>query len=89
MFMESRSVFWYAEFISTLAFIVDYLLRRGTADMRNNNRKTAFLTYPFSVMAIIDLLSILPAVALLNPALELFRFVRLLRLMRVLKIASF
>ena len=40
-------------------------------------------------MAIIDPLSILPAVALLNPAFKLFRFVHLLRLMRVLKIASF
>lgn len=89
MFMKSHKAFWYTKLGSALVFIIDYLLRRGTADMRNNNRKTAFLTYPFSVMAIIDLLSILPAVALLNPALELFRFVRLLRLMRVLKIASF
>ena len=39
-------------------------------------------------MAIIDLLSILPAVTLLNPAFKLFRFVRLLRLTRVLKIFS-
>ena len=36
-------------------------------------------------MAIIDLLSILPAVTLLNPAFKLFRFTRLLRLTRVLK----
>lgn len=57
-----------------------------TADIRNNNRKTAFLTYPFSIMAVIDLQSILPAVTLLNPAFKLFRFVRLLRLTRVLKI---
>ena len=58
----------------------------GTADIRNNNCKTAFLTYPFSIMAVIDLQSILPAVMLLNPAFKLFRFVRLLRLTRVLKI---
>lgn len=36
-------------------------------------------------MAIIDLLSILPAIMLLNPAFKLFRFVRLLRLTRMLK----
>ena len=46
----------------------------------------AFATYPFSTMAIIDLLSILPAFTLLNPAFKLFRFIRLLRLTRVLKI---
>ena len=86
MFMKSHEAFWYTELGSTLVFIIDYLLRWGTADIRNNNRKTAFITYPFSFMAIIDLLSILPAVTLLNPAFKLFRFVRLLRLTRVLKI---
>ena len=57
MFMESYKVFWYTEMASTLVFIIDYLLRWGTADLRSNNRKIAFLTYPFSFMAIIDLLS--------------------------------
>ena len=85
MFMKSHKAFWYTELGSTLVFIIDYLLRWGTADIRSNNRKTAFITYPFSFMAIIDLLSILPAVTLLNPAFKLFRFTRLLRLTRVLK----
>ena len=85
MFMKSHKAFWYTELSSTFVFIIDYLLRWGTADIRNNNRKTAFLTYPFSFMAIIDLLSILPAITLINPAFKLFRFIRLLRLTRVLK----
>ena len=85
MFMKPYKVFWYTELGSALVFIIDYLLRWGTADIRNNNRKTAFLTYPFSFMAIIDLLSILPAVTLLNPIFKLFRFTRLLRQTRVLK----
>ena len=85
-FKESSPILETIEYGCVLVFIIDYLLRWGTADIRHNNRKTAFLTYPFSFfMAIIDLLSILPAVTLLNPALKLFRFVRLLRLMRVLK----
>lgn len=86
MFMETHKVFWFTEMTSTIVFIVDYLLRWGTADIRKNNHKIAFVTYPFSPMAIIDLLSILPAITLLNPAFKLFRFVRLLRLIRVLKI---
>ena len=56
MFMKPHRVFWYTELGSALVFIIDYLLRWGTADIRHNNRKTAFLTYPFSFMAIIDLL---------------------------------
>ena len=83
MFMDTHKVF--TEMASTLVFIIDYLLRWGTTDLRSNNRKVAFLTYPFSFMAIIDLLSILPAVTLLNPVFKLFRFIRLLRLTRILK----
>lgn len=86
MFMETHKLFGFTEIASTVVFIIDYLLRWGTADIRNNNRKMAFVTYPFSPMAIIDLLSILPAVTLLDPAFKLFRFIRLLRLTRVLKI---
>ena len=85
MFMGSHEVFWFTEMASTLVFIIDYLLRWGTADIRSNNCKIAFLTYPFSFMAIIDLLSILPAITLINPASKLFRFIRLLRLTRVFK----
>ena len=40
MFMKSHKAFWYTELGSTLVFIIDYLLRWGTADIRNNNRKT-------------------------------------------------
>lgn len=86
MFMEIHRVFLYTEPISTLIFVIDYLLRWSTADLRSNRRKIAFLLYPFTPMAIIDLLSILPAITLLNPAFKLFRFTRLLRLTRVFKI---
>jgi len=86
MFMETHRVFLYIELISTLIFVIDYLLRWSTADLRSNRRKIAFLLYPFTPMAIIDLLSILPAIILFNPAFKLFRFTRLLRLTRVFKI---
>ena len=55
MFMKPHRVFWYTELGSALVFIIDYVLRWGTADIRHNNRKTAFLTYPFSFMAIIPI----------------------------------
>lgn len=86
IFMKTHRVFLYTELISTLIFVIDYLLRWSIADLRSNRRKIAFLLYPFTPMAIIDLLSILPAITLLNPAFKLFRFTRLLRLTRVFKI---
>lgn len=73
--------------VSVTVFIVDYLLRWLTADLRMNNRPkwVAFLTYPFSAFAIVDLLSILPSVAFVNKALKLFRITRLFKILRVFK----
>ena len=88
MFMEQHRVFWYTELISTIIFVIDYILRWITADLRMRKGSASFLLYPFSIMAIIDLMSILPAVSLINPAFKLFRFTRLLRLTRVLKMFS-
>lgn len=85
MVMESKDIFWYTELISTIIFIIDYVLRWITADIRIGKGKLSYAIYPFTFMAIVDLLSILPAITLLNPAFKLFRFIRLLRLTRVLK----
>jgi voltage-gated potassium channel len=57
-----------------------------TADFHlNKNRVAAFLLYPFTPMAIIDLLSILPTINLLNPTFKLMRISRLLKVLRVVK----
>lgn len=85
VFMEKHKVFLVTELISVFFFILDYLLRWITADIRSGKGKIAFLVYPFTFMAIVDLLSILPAITLLNPALKMFRLINLMRLLRVLK----
>lgn len=67
-------------------FIVDYLLRWVTADMRTGrSRAAAFIFYPFTKWAIIDLLSILPTFSLLAPSFKLFRITRLAKILRVVK----
>lgn len=68
-------------------FILDYLLRWFTADLRqpNKNKWRAILLYPFTFMAIIDLLSILPSFISFNRAFKLFRVTRLLKILRVFK----
>ena len=45
-----------------------------------------YVKYPFSVMAIIDLLSIIPAFTAINKAAILGRWVRFLKLVRILKL---
>lgn len=45
----------------------------------------SFIIYPFTIMAIIDLLSILPTIHLLSPTFKTARITRLLRILRVVK----
>ena len=73
--------------IAVTAFILDYILRWGTADLKmpNKSKWKAFITYPFTAFAIIDLLSILPSFVAINRALKLFRITRLLKILRVFK----
>lgn len=49
-------------------FIVDYIIRWLTADMKMKKGKLSLVLYPFSMMAIIDLISILPSITVLNGA---------------------
>ena len=58
MFRTHYTLFWYFDVISCLCFVVDYILRWITARVRSDNKHwSAFITYPFTPMAIIDLLS--------------------------------
>lgn len=86
MFREQNRLFWFFDLISGCCFIMDYIFRWVTADLNSNkNRVAAFLLYPITPMAIIDLLSILPTVNLLNPTFKLMRISRLLKVLRVIK----
>ena len=74
------------DMITVVIFIADYLLRLFTADFKYPELKgAAFIRYPFSFMAIIDLLSIFPSFGVLNPGLKIFKILRLVRTLRVLK----
>lgn len=87
MFMQTYTVFKVTEMIATAIFVGDYILRWITADIRLKKGKKSFWLYPFTFMAVIDLLSILPAISFFNPAFRMLRFVRLLRIIRVMKLA--
>lgn len=65
-------------------FVIDYFLRWIVAD-KIMKKPYSFVIYPFSFMAIIDLVSILPALSLLNPSFKLFRIARLVRILRVIR----
>ena len=90
MFRLQIKLFWYFDLISGICFIVDYLLRWLTADMNcKKNKWAAFITYPFTLMAIIDLLSILPVFNLLSPTFKVVRVSRLLKILRIFKVIRY
>lgn len=75
--------------ITTSIFIVDYLLRWITADFKLNKKGWSFVLYPFTPMAIIDMLSILPGVNVLDPVFRAFRLSRVFRVFRLLKLTRY
>ncbi|MDO4173647.1 MAG: ion transporter [Eubacteriales bacterium] len=81
--------------IITILFIIDYLLRWATADfipiLQKYPRWRAFLLYPFTPMAIIDLLAVAPMFLSLpwTPMMPLTQYIQILRIMRVFRCIRF
>lgn len=68
-------------------FVVDYLLRWATADYKSGDRSArVFIRYPFTFMAVVDLLSILPSFTFINRGFKVLRLLRMFRALRVLRI---
>lgn len=87
-FTSTNRIFNIIDKASAVIFIIDYLLRLITSDFKINRGFKSFVIYPFTPMAIIDLISILPSVTILNSGwrvLKIFRLFRTLRVFRVFK----
>ena len=86
-FKTSYRAFEIIDYVCAAIFIVDYLLRWLTADYKFGKRNLlSFLRYPFSFMALIDLISILPSLTVLNESFKLLRLFRLIRAFRVFRV---
>lgn len=85
-FKEESVALHVIDFVTTSVFVLDYIARWITADQKLERGALSFLLYPFTFMALIDLLSILPTFLLLGKAFKVLKVVRLLRALRVLKI---
>lgn len=86
-FKEETTAFIVIDKICVVIFIIDYLLRWLTADYKfNNSSALSFARYPFSFMAIIDLLSILPSLSIISRGFKILRILRIFRAMRVFRV---
>lgn len=67
-------------------FIIDYFLRLITADKKLDRGVLSFLLYPFTFMALVDLLSILPSLTVLASGYRLLKIFRLFRTFKVFRV---
>ena len=67
-------------------FAIDYVLRLLTADFKMGQGRASFWRYPFTPMAIIDFISILPLISLLTNHYRILGLLKMLRLAPVLRI---
>ncbi|MCH5187555.1 MAG: ion transporter [Oscillospiraceae bacterium] len=90
-FKSQTRLFILIDYVSTAIFIIDYMVRWATADYKLSKRRkaAAFLLYPFTPMAIIDMVSILPVITILNSGFRLLRLFRLFRALKVLRVFKF
>ena len=90
MFRGHHKLFMYFDIISCFCYVVDYVLRWITCTIHTERRGwKAYAIYPFTPMAIIDMLSILPTIDLLAPTFKVARFSRLLKILRVVKVIRY
>ncbi|SFD05964.1 ion transporter [Butyrivibrio sp. YAB3001] len=86
-FIRPILFFHYTNLATTILFIIDYILRFITADYRQKDSSPiAFIKYPFTPWAIIDLISILPTLSTLNSSFKLLRMFSIIRTLRVFRV---
>ncbi len=85
-FKNENRFFNVVEAVCVSIFIFDYLLRFITADFKYGKKTlSSFVRYPFSFMAIVDLISILPVFTSLNGGFRVLRVLRMARTLRIFK----
>lgn len=83
---NESSIFDWIDHITVSIFILDYILRFITCDFKFKKGITSFIRYPFSFLAIVDLISILPSLCILNPGFRLLKIFRLMRTFKVFRV---
>lgn len=83
MFKEQDGVLTMLDVVTVYILFFDYVLRWMTNDFKTGQRGwKAFAKYPFTPLAIIDLLAILPSLGILP---QTFRFLRVLRVAKIFR----
>lgn len=84
-FKENNLIFVVVDKMTAALFVLDYIARIFTADLLLKRGKFSFLLYPFTPMAVVDLLAVLPSLFAVSSGLKLFKVFRLARSFRVFR----
>ena len=71
------------DIVTVFILLSDYVFRWATYDIKSGYGKLSFIIYPFTPMAIIDLLAILPSFTILHDSLKFLRILRVVRILRM------
>ena len=86
-FKQEYLIFLIIDKVAFVIFLIDYLLRWITADYKFHNKSfVSFIRYPFSIMAIVDLISILPSLSVISRSFKTLRILRMIKALRVLRV---
>ena len=87
LIIKNTAFVTYVNYITLVVFIIDYILRWSTYDIKTQSSKaTVFIKYPFTVMALIDLLSMMPYFELLHKSFKFLKFIKVLKLLRIIRL---
>lgn len=87
---DSRPHFVVLDTVCAIIFIVDYIARWATADLKLKRGAVSFILYPITPMALVDLISLIPFFAfMVNPAWRALRLTRLLMALRVFRLIRY
>lgn len=82
---SNNIVFDIIDKVTVTIFIIDYILRLSTSNIKLKKGVCSYFLYPFQPMSIIDLLSILPSIIPINSGLKVLRLFRLIRTLKVFR----
>lgn len=86
MFREQNRYLILLETITVYVLFLDYILRWITHDYKTKKHSPwAFIMYPFTPFAIMDLIAILPSIGLLPSSFMILRLLRLVKLLHYSK----
>ncbi|MEG0592126.1 MAG: ion channel [Coprobacillus sp.] len=89
LFRTPSPIFKHIETVTVYLLFLDYILRWITHDYHvNKHSPWAFVMYPFTPLAIMDILGILPTIGLLPSSFMILRLLRLVKIVQYSKSCS-